>query len=227
MGKKNKLLKFAQLSEFPNVIQNFSFKNPEANCLNKKIDVKGKWKSEIFKNDNPLVLELACGKGEYSIGLSKIYPNKNFIGVDLKGNRIWRGAKNADEQSLENVKFLRTKIELLSYFFEAKEVDEIWIVFPDPQLKDKREKHRLTSPQFLEKYKQLLKPNGFINLKTDSPQLYDYTLEIIEKEKLFLHKNIKNIYAQSEVSEELQIKTYYEGKHLEDNRIIKYLQFSL
>jgi len=227
MGKKDKLRKFAELQTFSNVYQNLNYTNPTVNQLNTEVEVKGKWNSVVFKNNYPIVLELACGKGEYSIGLSKIYPNKNFIGVDLKGNRIWRGAKTALEEKLEQVRFLRSKIELLPYFFEENEVDEIWIIFPDPHLKEKREKHRLTSANFLKVYNKILKPNARINLKTDSPELYAFTLDTIERENLDIHENNTNIYAQESIKEELNIKTYYEGKHLEKGRIIRYIQFSI
>lgn len=163
MGSKNKLKRFKENETFSNVIQptrdevvsgNFSF--------------KGKWNQEFFKNNNPLVLELGCGKGEYSVGLAQKYPNKNFIGIDIKGARFWRGAKTAIEENIQNVAFLRSQIELIEFLFAEKEVDEIWITFPDPQIKYKRTKHRLTNSEFLQRYKKILKKDGCIHLKTDS-----------------------------------------------------------
>lgn len=185
---------------------------------------KGTWNSGIFKNDNPIVLELACGKGEYSTGLGKMYPDKNFIGFDIKGNRLWVGAKQAEEQELNNVRFFRAYIDHLDQFFAKKEIDEIWIIFPDPQLKKDRKK--LTAPKFLDLYKPLLKKGARINLKTDSPELYAFTREVIEERDLILHEDIPDVYTSGPVRDELSIQTYYEGKHLERGRTIRFLSFS-
>ena len=186
---------------------------------------KGTWNSGIFGNDHPIVLELACGKGEYSRGLGKLYPNKNFIGFDIKGNRLWVGAKQALEQGLDNVRYFRAYIDHLDQFFAEKEVDEIWIIFPDPQLKKDRKK--LTSPKFLDLYRPLLKKGATINLKTDSPELYEFTLETIEKLGLTLHRNVADVYKECPDDQELGIRTYYEGLHLKKGRTIRFISFSL
>jgi len=212
---KDKLRRFAEVSTFSNVVQ-----------LDAGKPFKGKWASEFFKNDNPLVLELACGKGEYTVNLGRIFPQKNFIGIDYKGNRIWRGAKTALEDGVSNVGFLRIQIEtILDYFGEA-EIDEIWITFPDPQPQISREKKRLTSPRFLEKYKQILKHEAPINLKTDNDNLHAYTSEKIEEFGLKLHVKTEDLYNSEHVDEVLSIKTYYEKKYLQDNKNINYLKFS-
>ena len=174
MGSKNKLKRFRQNLEFSNVIQ------PSRETVTKgDFEHKGKWKT-YFNNDNPIVLELGCGKGEYSVYLAEKYPDKNFIGIDIKGARFWAGAKDALEKGLPNVAFLRTQIELLAHVFDSEEVSEIWITFPDPQIKFKRTKHRLTNPTFLEIYKNLLQPKGQVHLKTDSEFLHGYTLGLLE-----------------------------------------------
>lgn len=186
---------------------------------------KGTWNSEIFRNPNPIVLELACGKGEYSIGLGKLYPNKNFVGFDIKGNRMWVGANKALEEGLENVCFFRAYIDHLDQFFSEKEVDEIWIIFPDPQLKKDRKK--LTSPKFLNLYQPLLKNGATINLKTDSQELYEFTKQVILDEKCILHRDVADVYKECPNDPELSIQTYYEGMHLEKGRTIRFLSFSL
>ncbi|MFV1883576.1 MAG: tRNA (guanosine(46)-N7)-methyltransferase TrmB [Balneola sp.] len=186
---------------------------------------KGTWNSEIFKNSNPIVLELACGKGEYSIGLGKLHQEKNFVGFDIKGNRMWVGANKAREEGLDNIRFFRAYIDHLDQFFAEKEVDEIWIIFPDPQLKKDRKK--LTSPKFLELYRPLLKKGATINLKTDSPELYEFTKEVIRKEDLTLHRDVADVYKEYPADPELSIQTYYEGMHLKRGRTIRFLSFSL
>lgn len=188
---------------------------------------KGKWAADFFKNSNPVVLELACGKGEYTVNLAQMFPEKNFIGVDYKGNRIWRGAKTAIEEHIPNVGFLRIQIENLVDYFGENEVDEIWITFPDPQPQISREKKRLTSPRFLNLYKQMLKPGGFINLKTDNDGLHAYTAEKIEELGLPLHIKTEDLYHSPYADEVLNIKTYYEKKYLKDNKNINYLKYSL
>ncbi len=177
MGK-NKLARFAENKILPNVIQ------PTREEALEGFELKGKWRENFFKNDNPIVLELGCGKGEYSVGLAKTFPEKNFIGVDIKGARFWFGAKEAVESNMNNVAFLRTQIELVDYFFAENEVDEIWITFPDPQIKYKRTKHRLTHPDFLARYKKFLKPGGIIHLKTDSEFLHGYTLGYLQEQDM-------------------------------------------
>jgi tRNA (guanine-N7-)-methyltransferase len=212
---KDKLKRFAEVATFPNVVQ-----------LEAGQPYKGQWAKEFFKNDKPVVLELACGKGEYTVNLAQLFPNKNFMGIDYKGNRIWRGAKTAIEEGIANVGFLRIQIETLLDYFAGQEVDEIWITFPDPQPQISREKKRLTSPRFLEKYKQLLKPGGFVNLKTDNDGLHAYTAEKIEELGLKLHVKTEDLYHSPYADEVLNIKTYYEKKYLQDNKNINYLKFS-
>lgn len=211
MGK-NKIRQFAEYNEY-------------SHCFDSTCKLKGKWGSEFFKNDNPIVLELACGKGDYAVGLSKMYPNKNFIGLDIKGARMWKGAKTADEEGLKNVAFLRIQIDHILDFFEENEVSEIWITFPDPQ--PNKERKRLTGPMFLERYKIILMPEGTINLKCDSDLMYEFTLETIEKERLILHVNNDDIYSWEERPAEMEIKTYYEKIWLKEGKTIKYLKFSL
>ncbi|AFD09154.1 tRNA (guanosine(46)-N7)-methyltransferase TrmB [Solitalea canadensis] len=213
MGK-NKLRQFAELDTFHNVFQ-------------KDGSLKGKWSTEFFKNDHPIVLELACGKGEYTVNLSKKFPEKNFIGIDLKGNRLWTGAKMAIEEQINNVAFLRIQIEHLQSYFEHNEVDEIWITFPDPQPQVSREKKRLTSMRFLEVYRPILKENAIIHLKTDNDQLYEYTLEVIADNKLDLLANTNDVYNSALLDDVLQIKTYYERKYLSQGKNINYVRFRL
>ena len=214
MGK-DKLRRFAEVSTFSNVVQ-----------LDAGKPFKGKWASEFFKNNNPVVLELACGKGEYTVNLGRIFPDKNFIGIDYKGNRIWRGAKTALEDGVSNVGFLRIQIETILDYFADEEIDEIWITFPDPQPQISREKKRLTSPRFLEKYKQILKHEGPINLKTDNDELHAYTSEKIGELGLKLFVKTEDLYNSEHADEVLSIKTYYEKKYLQDNKNINYLKFS-
>ena len=185
----------------------------------------GTWNAEIFKNEHPIVLELACGKGEYSRGLGKLYPKKNFVGFDIKGNRLWVGAQAALDDKQENVRFFRAYIDHLDQFFAPGEVDEIWIIFPDPQLKKNRKK--LTSQKFLDLYRPLLKSGATINLKTDSPELYEFTLKTVDKLGLTLHRNIADVYKECPNDIELSIQTYYEGMHLKDGRTIRFVSFSL
>ena len=183
------------------------------------------WNSGIFKNNNPIILELACGKGEYSVGLGTLHPDKNFVGFDIKGNRMWVGATKAEEQGLENVRFFRAYIDHLDQFFGEEEVDGLWIIFPDPQLKKDRKK--LTSPKFLDLYRKILKPGARINLKTDSPELYEFTKEVIEEEGLVLHRDVGNVIKECPNDPELSIRTYYEGMHIKKGRTIRFLSFSL
>jgi len=212
---KDKLRRFAEISTFSNVVQ-----------LDAGKPFKGKWASEFFKNENPVVLELACGKGEYTVNLGRLFPQKNFIGIDYKGNRIWRGAKTALEDGVNNVGFLRIQIETIPDYFGEGEIDEIWITFPDPQPQISREKKRLTSPRFLEKYKQILRHEGPINLKTDNDDLHAYTAEKIGELGLKLHVKTEDLYNSEFADEVLSIKTYYEKKYLQDNKNINYLKFS-
>ncbi len=212
MGQK-KLIRFEELKTFPNVLQ-----YPEG--------MAGKWNT-FWKNDNPIVLELACGKGEYAVGLGKLHPQKNFIGVDLKGNRIWVGAKKALEQNMKNVAFLRTQIDHISNYFSTDEVESIWITFPDPQLRQSKAKKRLTHPKFLRLYQQFLIPCGLIHLKTDSPDLYAFTKLVIELYNCTLHTDYNDVYQQKDLPEDLKIKTHYESLDIAGSSRIHYLCFSL
>ncbi|MEM8522995.1 MAG: tRNA (guanosine(46)-N7)-methyltransferase TrmB [Bacteroidota bacterium] len=224
MSKRNKLQKFAEVYAFPHVYENFNPKDPKLLGENgKETDLKGQWAKTHFKNKNSVTLELACGKGDYTLGLARLYPDRNFIGVDIKGARIWRGAKTALEENLYNVAFLRTRIEQLYYFFESEEVAEIWITFPDPFLD--KESRRLTAPRFLEMYQKILPKDGIVHLKTDSPELYEYTLEVLTEVDTFeLLYEESDIYRKPLHLPELEIKTFYEKGHLEVGKTIKYIQ---
>ena len=209
------------MAEFSNVFQ------PTFEELKSGFSIKGKWKSAVFKNDNPLVVELGCGKGEYSLGLSRKYPDKNFLGVDVKGARMWKGASDANNEGISNVAFLRTRIEFIEYCFAKSEIDEIWITFPDPQIKKKRAKNRLTHPVFLERYSNILQDNGLIHLKTDSQFLHGYTLGIIEGHQHHLEDAEHDIYNAVLKRENMEIKTHYEKLFLAKNMPISYLRFRL
>lgn len=227
MSRRNKLFKFAEMLTFPNVFENPDFHNPHLVGLNgQPVEMKGKWDEEYFKNGNPVILELACGRGEYSLALGQNMPDKNFIGVDIKGARIYQGAKKVLDAGMTNVAFLRTKIELIDNFFSKDEISEIWITFPDPFLRDSKANKRLTSPRFLDLYRKILKPSGLIHLKTDDPKLYEYTLEVLNEDKqveIIYHDD--DIYSKPLYDETLEIKTYYEIRHLADKRTIKYIRF--
>ena len=221
MGK-DKLRRFAAIKSFENVIE----AKPEID-----FSLKGSWRKNFFKNNNPIVLELGCGKGEYSLGLGKHYPNKNFIGLDLKGNRIYIGAKEALALNMKNVAFLRTRIDFITDYFAENEVDEIWLTFSDPQRKKPRK--RLTSPLFIERYKQILKPGGLIHLKTDSQLLFEFTLDEIEKNKYTCLENTWDLYGElsAKMDEETQaifhIKTHYEKLFTSKGFTIKYCKFQI
>jgi tRNA (guanine-N7-)-methyltransferase len=223
VGSKNKLKRFRENETFSNVIQPQREEVVEGN-----FEYRGKWSSDFFKNDKPLVLELGCGKGEYSVSLAEAYPEKNFIGIDIKGARFWRGAKTALEEGLENVAFLRSQIELIDLLFSENEVDEIWITFPDPQIKYKRTKHRMTNSEFLQKYKKILKQMGVVNLKTDSEFMHGYTLGLLHGEGHEViqanHNVYKNEYSPKEVT---GIQTFYEKQYLEQGKPITYVQFRI
>ena len=209
------------MAEFSNVFQ------PTFEDLKSGFSIKGKWKSAVFKNDNPLVVELGCGKGEYSLGLSRKYPDKNFLGVDVKGARMWKGVSDANNEGISNVAFLRTRIEFIEYCFAKSEIDEIWITFPDPQIKKKRAKNRLTHPVFLKRYSNILQDNGLIHLKTDSQFLHGYTLGIIEGHQHHLEDAEHDIYNAVLKRENMEIKTHYEKLFLAKNMPISYLRFRL
>ena len=223
MGSKNKLKRFKENETFVNV-----FQPTREEVVADQFSLKGKWNSDFFKNDHPIVLELGCGKGEYSVGLAERFPQKNFIGIDIKGARFWRGAKTAVENGFHNVAFVRTQIELIEHCFAANEVSEIWITFPDPQIKYKRTKHRMTNAAFLDNYKKILQPNGLMHLKTDSEFMHGYTLGLLHgagHEVLYANHNIyKNEGAPGEVT---GIQTFYESQYLEVNKDITYIQFRI
>jgi tRNA (guanine-N7-)-methyltransferase len=229
MASRNKLQKFAENLSFHNVFANFDPKNQILLGLNGiETDISSGWNNFYFKNLNPLILELACGRGEYCLALANNNPEANYIGVDVKGARIWKGAKQAIDSGLANIAFLRTRIENIGSFFKENEIDEIWITFPDPFLKKSKSNRRLTSPAFLDRYRNILKNKGIVHLKTDSPELFEYTLEILKGIDFVtvLYYN-ENIYSDKLEFQELEIKTYYEKMHLEDNRKIKYIRFEM
>ncbi len=218
---KKKLERFADIKTFPNV---FEFNYSE---LSKGFGVNGKWNSAFFKNGHPIVLELGCGKGEYTVGLARRSPEKNFIGVDLKGNRLWVGAKQILDEQIANAAFLRTRIDFIDHCFAPSEVSEIWITFPDPQPQKTRARKRLTNMRFLDRYRKFLKPDGIIHLKTDSKSFYDYTIEVIEENKYTLLDHTDDLYAvpSSRPLELTEIKTYYEGIFSSKGFKICYLKF--
>lgn len=223
MGSKNKLKRFKENETFNNVIQ-----PTREEVVSGSFPYKGKWNSDFFKNNNPIVVELGCGKGEYTIGLAQRNPNINYIGIDVKGARFWRGAKTSQEENLHNVAFIRTQIELITDIFAKNELDEIWITFPDPQIKYKRTKHRMTNSDFLQLYKKILKPNGIVNLKTDSEFMHGYTLGLLHgegHEVIYANHNVyKNEGAPSEV---IDIQTFYEKQYLEIDKAITYIKFKI
>lgn len=210
---QKKLQRFADLKTFANVLE-----YPEG--------MKGKWRA-FFKNTNPLVLELACGRGEYTVGMAQLFPEQNFIGVDVKGNRMYIGAKKCLTENISNASFLRTQIEKLADYFAPGEVDEIWITFPDPQLRTSKAKKRLTHPRFLRLYQQILKSGGLLHLKTDSPDLYRFTKLVANLYRLTIVEDSDNVYAEPTVKEELKIKTHYESLDIAQSKKIHYLKFIL
>ena len=220
MGK-NKLVRWTELGSYDNVIQ------PEIEDVSgKDHPIKGRWNQDLFKNGNPITLELGCGKGEYTVGLANNFPHDNFIGIDIKGARMWRGAKTANEQKLPNVAFLRTRIEFINSFFSSDEVDEIWITFPDPHLGGRNSNKRLTSPWFLNSYRLFLKDKGLIHLKTDNKELYDFTCKVLS------HNNVETIISTDDLYTEkidniLSIRTHYEKIFLDAGLKINYLSFRL
>jgi tRNA (guanine-N7-)-methyltransferase len=222
LGSKNKLKRFKENETFSNVIQ-----PTREEVLNNTLMLKGNWNRNFFKNQNPIVLELGCGKGEYSVNLATMFPEKNFLGIDIKGARFWRGAKTALVEKINNVGFLRTQIELVDCIFDENEVDEIWITFPDPQIKYKRTKHRMTNPDFLNKYKKILKPNGMVHLKTDSEYMHGYTLGLLQGLGLTVEYAHHDVYGTTNAPKEVtDIQTYYESQYLAINKKITYLRFN-
>jgi tRNA (guanine-N7-)-methyltransferase len=210
---QKKLQRFADIKGFSNVLE-----YPE--------NMKGNWNT-IFKNTSPITLELACGKGEYAVGLGRLFPEQNFIGVDIKGNRLWRGAKTALDEGLQNVAFLRTQIEKIGNYFNEDEVSDIWITFPDPQLRVSKAKKRLTHPRFLRLYKSFLNNNGTINLKTDSPDLYEFTKKVINLFNLQLLEDYEDIFQEEVIPAELRIQTHYEKLDIAQSNKIHYLKFKI
>lgn len=219
MGK-NKLERFEENRSFPNLYQPIW-----EDLYETPFPLKGKWNTEFFKNSNPIILELACGKGEYTVGLAKLHPEKNYIGIDRQGARLWRGCKTSNDDGMNNVAFIRTHIQYIEHLFGKNEVDEIWITFPDPQPNKPNIKKRLTSPNLLSRYSQVLKPEGVVHLKTDSIFFYDYTLEVIEEcghQLLFCTRDLYSEYPNEEVA---SIQTFYEQMWLKEGLKIHYLQF--
>ena len=221
MGK-NKLKRFAENETFDNLIQ-----VSREELISGEFKLRGNWSKDFFKNNNPIVLELGCGRGEYTVGMGKRFPDKNFIGIDIKGARLWRGAKTGIEDGMGNMGFIRTQIELLNYCFAEAEVSEIWITFPDPQIKFRRSKRRLTHPDILAVYKKVLKEDGLLHLKTDSEFLYGYTLGIIEGHGHEVIRSTHDLYRAQWDEDLLNIKTHYEQFFLKQGKAITYTEFKL
>jgi tRNA (guanine-N7-)-methyltransferase len=223
VGSKNKLKRFNENQTFDNVLQ-----PSREEAVSGNFALKGKWNADFFKNEKPIILELGCGKGEYSVGMAERYPEANYIGIDIKGARFWRGAKTAVENGMTNVAFLRTQIELIEHFFAEGEVSEIWITFPDPQIKYKRTKHRLTNSEFLQRYKKILKADGVVNLKTDSEFMHGYTLGLLHgqgHEVLYANHNVYRNEGAPEIVTAIQ--TFYEQQYLEVGKAITYIRFKI
>ncbi len=218
---KDKLKRFAENLTFPNFFQ------PTIEEALQGFHLKGKWNKEFFGNDNPVVLELGCGKGEYTVALARKYPKKNYIGIDIKGARMWRGCKTAIEEKMTNVAFIRTRIDLILNFFDKSEIGEIWITFPDPQPRMKQVKKRLTSPRFIERYEQILIPKGIIHLKSDNTEIYNFTLSTIEKDGHHLLFQTNDLYNSGFEGDAVEVQTFYENMFLKENEAIKYIQFRL
>lgn len=221
MGK-NKLARFAENETFKNLIQiSFAQMQEWGQC-----PLKGKWREEMFGNSNPIVLELGCGKGEYTVGLARKYPQKNFIGIDIKGARLWRGCKTSNEEKMQNVAFIRSHIQMITRYFERGEVNEIWITFPDPQLK--KPNKRLTAERFLKLYSEVLAPQGLVHLKTDSAELYDFTLnEVLLPSKREVIYHTPDLYHSDFTEEVIEIQTFYESMYLKEGKPITYIKFRL
>jgi tRNA (guanine-N7-)-methyltransferase len=223
VGSKNKIKRFGENETFGNV-----FQPSREEVVGQNFALKGKWNNDFFKNNNPIIVELGCGKGEYTVGLAALNPDKNYVGIDVKGARFWRGAKDAVENNLPNVAFVRTQIELIDYIFGTNEVSEIWITFPDPQIKYKRTKHRMTNESFLELYKKIMPSQGIVNLKTDSEFMHGYTLGLLHGQGHEVIYANHNIYVNTgSPAEVINIQTFYEKHYLAINKAITYIQFRI
>lgn len=223
MGSKNKLKRFQENDTFQNV-----FQPTREEVVSGEFALKGNWNNNFFKNNNPIVVELGCGKGEYTVGLAEQNPDKNYIGIDVKGARFWRGAKSAIDAGMSNVAFIRTQIELVDFIFANHEISEIWITFPDPQIKYKRTKHRMTNSEFLQLYKKILKPDGIVNLKTDSEFMHGYTLGLLHGEGHEVLYANHNVYVNEGSPQEVTgFQTFYEKQYLANNKAITYIKFKI
>lgn len=220
MGK-NKLKRFEDIARFEHVLELTDFQEQP------DLKPRGRWNEEVFANNRPITLELACGKGEYTLALAERYPDRNFIGIDIKGARIWKGAKRALEKKLANVRFLRIYVDHLHEYFAPGEVDELWITFPDPYLKKTKQSKRLTSAKFLRIYEKVLRPGGYINLKTDSTVLFEFTKQVVSRYGCPVHRLVDDIYGECPEDDVLTVKTYYEKGHLEKGKTIHFISFSL
>jgi tRNA (guanine-N7-)-methyltransferase len=218
---KNKLKKFAQMKDYNHVVE------PSLDELKAGLTLKGKWRKDFFRNNNPLVVELGCGMGEYTVGLAEKYPEKNFLGIDIKGARMWQGATQSFQKKMKNVGFLRIRIDWIEQCFAKNEVNEIWITFPDPQLKKSRRTKRLTHPDFLNRYRNILKKEASIHLKTDSQFLHGFTLGVIASEGYKLEDSSHDLFQENTQREHMEIKTHYEKKFLKEGLAITYLRFNL
>lgn len=225
MSNKNKLQRFAELARMDHVFENQGFDDPHVlDAAGARLELRGNW-HRIFGNDHPLILELACGKGEYTVALARAHPEHNYIGVDIKGARIWKGATIAGAEQLANVRFLRTRIEMIDHFFEAGEVSEIWITFPDPFLRDSKSNRRLTSEPFLQRYRRILRPGALLHLKTDDDTLFDFSLETLGRQPDFVFEERNfDCYGGKHPDPEQTLLTYYEKQHLANGRTIKYMR---
>lgn len=225
MSSKNKLQRFEENKSFENLFQ-YSYER----IMSEGFPLQGRWHEDFFNNDHPIVLELGCGKGEYTVGLARVHPEVNYIGVDIKGARMWRGLTQAREEGLHNVAFIRTRIDQIAHFFAPDEVDEIWVTFPDPHPGEgeRNARHRLTSPEFLQRYRKFVKRDGILNLKTDSPIMYEFTLhEVVEKQELPLLYHTDDLYANKDDLEVKSIRTFYEQMWLDQGLTIKYIKFNI
>ncbi|MCF8364541.1 MAG: tRNA (guanosine(46)-N7)-methyltransferase TrmB [Bacteroidales bacterium] len=218
---KRKLERFAENKTFPHFFQ------PHYDELLEGFPFRGKWNSMFFKNDFPIVLELGCGKGEFTVGLAQRFPEKNYIGMDVKGARMWRGAKTSHQSELKNVAFVRSKIQGINFLFDTEEVDEFWITFPDPHPNKPRTKKRLTSPDFLDRYRKIAKPGAVVHLKTDNAMLFDYTLDVIREQNLPLLFHTFDVDKNPGTELVLEIRTFYEEMFRNKGVPIKYLKFTL